>query len=64
MDKIHPVFWIIAGMALTEGFLRASLTMQPLSVILIAMGFVYCFALGGTVGRRLLINQLNPREES
>jgi hypothetical protein len=54
MDKIHAGAWIIVGLLLLAGYLRsASTSLQAVDVILISMTFVYCFALGGTIGRKL-----------
>ena len=65
MDKIHVGVWVAAGLLLLAGYLNAAnTTLRIADVLLISMSFVYCFALGGTVGRRILINQLYPKEES
>lgn len=65
MDKIPVVAWVVLGLLLMAGYFNAAVTnLQAPDVILISMSFVYCFALGGTVGRRMLINQLYPKEES
>lgn len=61
---MNYIIWAIVGVALAAGYWKAAHNMQPVDVVVIAMGFTFCFALGGTVARRILINQLYPKEES